>query len=107
MDRVFVDLAGSFAAGQAYVALSRCMSLHGLKVQNAKGDCAITSNKVRQYNRYVEGEGDHPPAQRFFDTATMVQRSRNRIDTIQSAGQSQPAIDSNAKFARKKMHVRL
>ncbi len=34
-DRVYADLQGSFAAGQVYVALSRCTALPGLKLATA------------------------------------------------------------------------
>ena len=35
IDRVVVDLSDGFAAGQAYVALSRCTSLQGLQIKCA------------------------------------------------------------------------
>ncbi|CUA75518.1 ATP-dependent DNA helicase pfh1 [Rhizoctonia solani] len=46
IDRVRVDLAKTFAPGQAYVAISRCKSLEGLQLLNFSPSSVIVSKKV-------------------------------------------------------------
>ena len=51
---VNVDFANMFAAGQAYVALSRCTSLEGMTLENFSASAVITSPIAVSYYRAVE-----------------------------------------------------
>ncbi|KAG9094464.1 hypothetical protein FRC07_011301, partial [Ceratobasidium sp. 392] len=51
LDRVKVDLRGTFESGQAYVALSRCTSLEGLEVQNFFPRVVMADLRVVEWTR--------------------------------------------------------
>ncbi|CUA74311.1 hypothetical protein RSOLAG22IIIB_11134 [Rhizoctonia solani] len=51
LERVKVDLAGTFEKGQAYVALSRCTSLGGLEVLNFKPHVVMAHPSVVVWSR--------------------------------------------------------
>ncbi|CAE6509831.1 unnamed protein product, partial [Rhizoctonia solani] len=51
LERVKVDLAGTFEKGQAYVALSRCTSLGGLEVLNFKSHVVMAHPSVVVWSR--------------------------------------------------------
>ena len=50
-DKVFVDFARIFAAGQAYVALSRVKSLDGLYIKHFNKNCIFADDKVKEFYR--------------------------------------------------------
>ncbi|MDR1792966.1 MAG: helix-turn-helix domain-containing protein [Bacteroidales bacterium] len=50
-ERVIIDIARAFAAGQAYVALSRCTSLEGIVLQSpVEAECIQTSNYAMAFS---------------------------------------------------------
>lgn len=49
IDSLEIDLNGCFAAGQAYVALSRATSFDTMRVLNFKKHCVITNPVVKQF----------------------------------------------------------
>ncbi|KAJ1299572.1 hypothetical protein OPQ81_002538 [Rhizoctonia solani] len=51
LDRVRVNLAGTFEKGQAYVALSRCTSLEGLEVHNFRPQIVMAHPSVLNWSR--------------------------------------------------------
>lgn len=56
-DRVIIDVSRSFAAGQTYVALSRCRTLEGIVLSNTIGWRAIKCDRIVQafYKKELEG----------------------------------------------------
>lgn len=60
LDRVSVDLQECFAAGQAYVALSRCRTLEGLNVERWSGEASILTHPSAL--RFLRGEYRPPDA---------------------------------------------
>jgi hypothetical protein len=62
LDFVIVDLAGAFAEGQVYVALSRARSREGLQVRNFAPDRVRTNRRVQQLYEILDtaaGPGSH------------------------------------------------
>lgn len=55
IDLLEIDLKGCFAAGQAYVALSRATSFDTMRVRNFTKRCVITSQTVKDYYKSVDG----------------------------------------------------
>ncbi|CAE6405511.1 unnamed protein product [Rhizoctonia solani] len=53
IDRLRVDLAKTFAPGQAYVAISRCKTLDGLQVVNFSPSSVFVNNKVIEWDRQL------------------------------------------------------
>lgn len=53
IDRLRVDLAKTFAPGQAYVAVSRCKTLEGLQVVNFSPSSVFVNNKVIEWDRQL------------------------------------------------------
>ncbi|KDN35966.1 hypothetical protein RSAG8_11177, partial [Rhizoctonia solani AG-8 WAC10335] len=51
IDRLRVDLAKSFAPGQAYVAISRCKTLEGLQVVNFSPSSVFVDKKVIEWDK--------------------------------------------------------
>ncbi|CAE6435818.1 unnamed protein product [Rhizoctonia solani] len=51
LSRVKVDLSGTFAAGQAYVGISRCKTLEGLEVLNFSPSIVFADESVVQWNK--------------------------------------------------------
>ena len=56
-DRAIIDVSRSFAAGQTYVALSRCRTLEGIVLSNTIGWRAIKCDRIVQafYKKELEG----------------------------------------------------
>lgn len=56
-DRAIIDVSRSFAAGQTYVALSRCRTLEGIVLSNTIGWRAIKCERIVQafYKKELEG----------------------------------------------------
>lgn len=50
LDRVKIDLRGTFETGQAYVALSRCTSLEGLEVYNFHSGVVMANPRVMRWS---------------------------------------------------------
>lgn len=63
LDKVRVDLKGTFADGQAYVALSRARTLDGLEIRNFSPEVVKTNELVRRFYEAVT-KGEH---QRFVE----------------------------------------
>ncbi|KAG9104392.1 hypothetical protein FRC06_002946 [Ceratobasidium sp. 370] len=61
LERVKVDLEGTFETGQAYVALSRCTTLEGLEVQNFSPALVFAHPKVIDWARTLAVIGDEGP----------------------------------------------
>lgn len=57
IDFLEIDLKGCFAAGQAYVALSRATSFETLRVRNFNKRCVITSPVVKRFYSQLENGG--------------------------------------------------
>ncbi len=58
-DKVILDLEGSFAAGQLYVALSRCRSIEGIQLSSKiKPENVITDKRIIQYNLATQLQKD-------------------------------------------------
>lgn len=57
IDFLEIDLKGCFAAGQAYVALSRATSFDTLRVRNFNKKCVITSPVVKRFYNQLENGG--------------------------------------------------
>ncbi|KAJ1307093.1 hypothetical protein OPQ81_001211 [Rhizoctonia solani] len=51
IDRLRVDLAKTFAPGQAYVAISRCKSLEGLQLVNFSPSSVFVNKKVIEWDK--------------------------------------------------------
>lgn len=64
LDRVSVDLQECFAAGQAYVALSRCRTLEGLNVERWAGAASIQTNPNAL--RFLRGE--YRPPDSYYES---------------------------------------
>lgn len=58
-DKAIIDIGASFAAGQAYVALSRCTSLSGIVLYSRiSSKCITTDNYAIEFSRNEKGEHD-------------------------------------------------
>lgn len=57
IDFLEIDMKGCFAAGQAYVALSRATSFVNLRVKNFTKQCVITSPMVKRFYKQLENGG--------------------------------------------------
>jgi hypothetical protein len=60
LDYVIVDLAGAFADGQVYVALSRAKSRDGLQVRNFVSDRVQTNPLVQQLYEMLDAAAESP-----------------------------------------------
>jgi hypothetical protein len=58
-EKAIIDLGSSFAAGQAYVALSRCTSLEGIVLYSKiHSNCIMTDNHAIEFSRQDKAEQD-------------------------------------------------
>ncbi|MDL2224273.1 hypothetical protein LJB92_03055, partial [Bacteroidales bacterium OttesenSCG-928-M06] len=58
-DKAIIDIGASFAAGQAYVALSRCTSLDGIVLYSKiSPKCIMTDNYAINFSKNEKGEQD-------------------------------------------------
>lgn len=65
-DKAIIDIGSSFAAGQAYVALSRCRSLEGIVLQSRiQSNCIFTDEYAINFSKT---EKDEAELQRIFKT---------------------------------------
>ncbi|KAL5632926.1 hypothetical protein ACGC1H_003426 [Rhizoctonia solani] len=81
LDRVKVDLAGTFEKGQAYVALSRCTSLEGLEVHSFKPNVVMAHPLVVNWSRSLSSyqppeSSPMRPHQEAFASLTLGTPSR-------------------------------
>ncbi|KEP50718.1 putative DNA helicase (PIF1) [Rhizoctonia solani 123E] len=91
LDRVKVDLAGTFEKGQAYVALSRCTSLEGLEVHNFRPNVVMAHPVVVNWSRslsFYQPPGSSPmrPHREAFaslalGTPSRPQRQPDELDS--------------------------
>lgn len=68
-EHAIIDAAGSFSAGQVYVALSRCKSLEGMVLLTRVPQSAVMVDKRVQ--QYAAGGKQMDELQRFFATSKM------------------------------------
>ena len=92
---VEVNLSGTFEHGQAYVALSRAVSLAGLRVVNFSDSVVFTHPKVVEFYRRLEASG----ARCALTPPTLVP---NRRSTHGDAGQSSDPVASTPDHPRRK-----
>mmetsp|Transcript_41948 Transcript_41948/g.68106 ORF Transcript_41948/g.68106 Transcript_41948/m.68106 type:complete len:528 (+) Transcript_41948:1280-2863(+) len=60
VDKLVVNIAGAFEAGQAYVAISRASSLHSLQVRGfQRGKNIRTNYKARRFFKGIEAAAKH------------------------------------------------
>jgi hypothetical protein len=58
-DKAIIDIGASFAAGQAYVAFSRCTSLNGIVLYSrVHSNCIMTDNHAVEFGRNEKTEQD-------------------------------------------------
>lgn len=77
IDFLEIDLRGCFAAGQAYVALSRATSFETLRAKNFSKRSVITSETVKAYYENVDKNGPkrkhEGPIEKLFSKRTKVE----------------------------------
>jgi hypothetical protein len=58
-DRAIIDIGASFAAGQAYVALSRCTTLEGIVLRTpVSPDCIMTDTHAMTFSKTEKNESE-------------------------------------------------
>ena len=66
-DKAVIDAQAAFAAGQVYVALSRCRTLEGMVLSSPLRPAAVkTDHAVRRFAAHAE---DHPPSTEMLASA--------------------------------------
>ena len=98
---VYIDAALCFAPGQAYVALSRCVSLDGLFLMRPiHNNVLLKDNDINLFYKFMEQHG-------YVYPAASKEKARERIDgLISKFGKLQSVPPSRRRRARKNENLK-